>query len=142
MKSSVSPFSPIKLTLVVLVLAGLCWLVPNQARAQSSFIASNGFYDVPAGPFATSDVALTRLEAQIQSMKTQFEYMTPGSQDFKNLDAKYQFYTIVYEQLAAGKTVQESITIGLKFFATDASADLPKGKKEQYKQEILTLLKP
>ena len=141
MKSSVSLLHKFKLTFVGILLAGLCWLMPTQSHAQSSTTAS-GLYDVPAGPYATSAVALTRIEAQITSIKSQLQYLGQGSQEFKELNAKYQFYSIIYDQLKAGKTTKESLEIGLKFFGTDVASDLSKAKKEQFKQEAITLLKP
>ena len=140
MKSSLSPC--FKLTIVGLVFAGLAWLMPSQVHAQTSLNTPYGFYDAPPGPYTTSAIAQSRLDTQLQIMKTQFESLNQGSQEYKNLDAKYQFYTIIYEQLVAGKTVQESIALGLKLFATDSVADLPKGKKEEFKQAVLILLKP
>jgi hypothetical protein len=141
MKSSVSPFSNLKLTFVGFLLAGLCWLIPTQSHAQSG-TTGYGLYDVPAGPYATPAVALGRIEAQVLLIKNQFENLSQGSQDFKDLSVKYQFYTIIYDQLKAGKTTKESLEAGLKFFGTDAASDLTKTKKEAYKQEAITLLKP
>ena len=142
MKRSFSPVHPIKLTLVSLLLAGLCWLAPTQVRAQSSSIASVSFYEVPAGPYTTPATAITRVEAQILSIKNQIENVVHGSQEFNDLVIKEQFYTIIDDQLIAGKTVKEPLEIGLKLFATDAASGLSKGKKEAYRQEALNLLKP
>jgi len=141
MKSSRTSFYGFKLTLVGLFFAGLaCWM-PSQVQAQSATF-STGFYDAPAGPYTTAAIAQSRLESQILLMKSQFESLNQGSQEYQNLTAKYNFYTIIRDQLAAGKTVQESITLGLELFTTDSVADLPKGKKEEFKQSVLTLLKP
>ena len=142
MKSSRTSFYVFKLTLVGLFFLGLAWLMPSQVHAQTSLNTNYGFYDAPVGPYTTAPTAQSRLESQILVMKSQFESLAQGSQAYKNLTAKYNFYTIIRDQLAAGKTVQESITIGLKLFATDSVADLPKGKKEEFKESVLTLLKP
>jgi hypothetical protein len=141
MKSSRTSFYGFKLTLLGLFFAGLaCWM-PSQVQAQSA-ILSTGFYDAPAGPYTTAAIAQSRLESQILLMKSQFESLSQGSQAYKNLTAKYNFYTIIRDELAAGKTVQESIILGLKLFTTDSAADLPKGKKEEFKESVLALLKP
>lgn len=140
MKSSSTSF--FKLTLVGLFFAVLALWLPSQVQAQSSSVASYGFYDAPAGPYTSAATAQSRLDVQILAMKAQFESLNQGSQEYKNLSAKYNFYTIIRDELAAGKTVQESISIGLKLFATDSVSDLPKGKKEEFKQSVLTLLKP
>jgi len=142
MKSSRTSFYGFKLTLVGLFFAGLaCWM-PSQVQAQSLSTFSPGFYTVPAGPYTTPAIAQSRLESQLLAMKAQFEILNPGTQEYKNLTVKYNFYTIVRDQLAAGKTVQESITIGLKLFYTDSAADIPPGKKEEFKESLLALLKP
>ena len=142
MKRSFSPVHPIKLTLVSLLLAGLCWLMPSQVRAQSSYTVSVSFYEAPAGPYAAPAVALTRVESQILLIKSQIENVVHGSQEFNNLTVKQQFYTIIEDQLSAGKPVKESLEIGLKFFGTDAASIISKGKKEEYRQEAINLLKP
>jgi hypothetical protein len=141
MKSSVSLLHKFKLTFVGILLAGLCWLMPSQAHAQSGTTAY-GLYDAPAGPYASSPVALSRVEAQILLIKSQLQNLSQGSQDFKDLTVKQQFYSIIYDQLKAGKTTKESLEAGLKFFGTDVASVLSKTKKEQYKQEAITLLKP
>jgi len=142
MKRSVSPVPQIKLTIVGLLLAGLCWLMPSQVRAQSSSTVSVSFYQAPAGPYAAPAVALSRVESQILLIKSQLENLVHGSQEFNNLAVKEQFYAVIEGQLSAGKPVKEALEIGLKFFGTDAASILTKGKKEEYRQEAITLLKP
>ncbi len=142
MKSSVSLFSHPRLALTGFLLAGLFWIMPSLSQAQSSSVTAYGLYNAPAGPYTTSAIAISRVEAQAQATKIQLSNLNPLSQDYKYLMVKYQFYTIIHEQLLAGKTVQESIEAGLKFLGTDAAADLPKSKKDEYKQEAINLLKP
>jgi hypothetical protein len=142
MKRSVSPVHQFKLTFVGLLLAGLCWLMPSHLQAQSSSTASVSFYEAPAGPYTTPAIAITRVENQIASIKSQLANVVHGSQEFTNLTVKEQFYSIIDDQLLAGKTVKESLELGLKLFTTDVASGLSKGKKEEYKQEALNLLKP
>jgi hypothetical protein len=139
MKSTLSAVLSFRLAIVGLVFAGMFLLAPSALKAQTSAVAN--FHSVPSGPYVTAPVAITRVEAQILWIKGQYEILDPASQDYRNNEAKYAFYTAILNQLNDGKTVAESIEAALTVFDTDAVGVLPKGKKEEYKQEAINLLR-
>lgn len=139
MKSKVSAILSFRLAIVSLIFAGLFLFAPSSMKAQTSAVAN--FHSVPAGNYVTTDVAITRVEAQVLWLKGQFEILDPASQDYRNNEIKYAFYSTILSNLHDGKTVAQSIESALQIFDTDAIGQLPKGKKEEYKQDAINLLK-
>ena len=138
MKSTVLNLVSLKLAIAGMILTGLFLFAPSQAQAQTF----NDFYAAPNGPYTTPANAITRVEAKILTIKGLYEILDPHSQEYKNNAVKYSFYDAILAKLQAGKTVKESLETGLQVFSLDSSGDLSKGKREEYKQEAIYLLKP
>jgi len=139
MKSKVSAILSFRLAIVSLIFAGLFLFAPSTMKAQSTAVAN--FHSVPPVAYVTPAVAITRVEGQILWLKGQYEVLDPNSQEYRNNEAKYAFYTAILNNLNDGKTVAQSIESALLVFDTDAVGVLPKGKKEEYKQDAINLLK-
>jgi hypothetical protein len=139
MKSKVSAILTFRLAVVSLIFAGLFLFAPSDMKAQTSAVAN--FHSVPAGNYLAPAEAILKLEAQVLWIKGQFEVLDPASQEYKNNEVKYAFYTAILSSLQDGRTVVESIESALRIFDTDAVGQLPKGKKEEYKQDAINLLR-
>jgi hypothetical protein len=139
MKSKVSAILSFRLAIVSLIFAGLFLFAPSTMEAQTSAVAN--FHSVPAGNYVTPAVAITRIETQILWLKGQYEVLDPASQAYRNNEIKYAFYTAIMNNLNDGKSVAESIESALHVFDTDAVGTLPKGKKEEYKDDAINLLR-
>lgn len=139
MKSKVSAILSFRLAIVSLIFAGLFLFAPSTMKAQSSAVAN--FHSVPAVAYVTPAVAITRIEAQVLWVKGQYEVLDPASQAYRNNEIKYAFYTAILNNLNDGKSVEESIVAALYVFDSDSVGTLPKGKKEEYKEDAINLLK-
>ncbi len=139
MKSKVSAILSFRLAIVSLIFAGLFLFAPSTIKAQSTAVAN--FHSVPAGTYVTPEVAITRIENQILWLKGQYEVLDPASQAYRNNEIKYAFYTAIFNNLKDGKTVEQSIEAALFVFDTDAIGTLPKGRKEEYKDDAVNLLR-
>ncbi|HJW28160.1 MAG TPA: hypothetical protein VJ508_02800 [Saprospiraceae bacterium] len=140
MTISLHAVSRIKLALLALLFGGISFLAPTHSKAQSSILYD--FYTAPSGPYVATNVAITRVQTHLDQIKTQMEANNPQSDNYKYLSIKHDFFSIIYDQLVAGKTVKESIEAGLRIFTTDVASGLPKAKREEFKQEAINLLKP
>jgi hypothetical protein len=92
--------------------------------------------------YVSPSVAITLLEEQLGSLKNQLAFYNSSSQEYKIAYAKYSFFSAILKPLQEGKTVKQAIEAGLQSFgSSDMSTVLPKGKKEEFKQEVIDLLK-
>ena len=140
MKSTCTKGFSLTLTFVSLMMVGLLTLTPSQsAVAQSNVVQDFDF--VPSGPYVAPNVALIRVENQIEVLKPQFDNLTPHTQDYRNLEAKVDFYLSILKSLEGGETVQASIKTALTVLVSDAHETLPKPLRQEYKDEAIQLLK-
>lgn len=140
MKSKMSKILSFKPILICLIMAGFYFVSPTQIQAQSAI--SSNFYIAPAGPYVDPATAINRLEEQLVSLKGQMEFYNSSSQEWKLVNAKFNFFNTINQALVEGRPVQISIEEGLKAFgSSEMSSGLPKGKKEEYKLEVINLLK-
>ena len=140
MKSTMLKFMSCRPMMIGLIMAGLYFVSPANVQAQSSLVSN--YYFVPDGPYVAPAVAIVRLEEQLVSLKNQLDFYNSSSQEYRIVLAKFNFFSTIHTSLAEGKTVKESIQDGVNAFgSSDMSSDLPKGKKEEYKLEVINLLK-
>lgn len=140
MKSKMSRILSFKPILISLIMAGLYFVSPTQMQAQSS--TQSNFYVAPVGPYVDPATAISRLEEQLVSLKGQLEFYNSSSQEWKLVNAKFNFFNVINQSLVEGRPVQVAIEDGLKAFgSSEMSSGLPKGKKEEYRLEVINLLK-
>lgn len=140
MKSTfTNPFT-FKPILICLIMVGLYVVSTPTLQAQSTKV-NDDFTTVPAGPYVASSTAITLLEEQNVSLKYQLEIYNSSSLDYKYALAKYQFFSAILKPLYEGKGTKESLEIGLGFLNSDAAGILPKAKKQEFKDEAISLLK-
>lgn len=129
-----------KLSFITLMLAGLFAFIPAQdTQAQTNSVQDFNF--VPAGPYVTTDVAMTRVMNYVETIKPQLDFLAPHTQEYRNLAAKVDFYLDIHQHLTAGNPVQASIQHGLNVLVSDAHETLPKSMRQEYKEEAIQLLK-
>lgn len=142
MKRNSSQSISLKFALVAFVLVGFLTLAPNNSvQAQVTTTIEGDFYYVPIGPYVSADVAKERMEAQLDGIKVLFETMNPASQEYRNLQAMFDFYSMILRKLNEGKTVQNSIQESLDVLVSDAHSTLPKSKRFEFKQNAINILK-
>lgn len=139
MKSTISNLLTFKPMLICLIMVGLYVVSAPTLQAQSSNINDN-FLTVPNGPYVSVSVAISRLEDQCATLKGQMEVLNPNSNEYKAALGKYDFYSAILTPLYEGKSVKESLVIGLQLLLTDSYGTLTKQEKQQLKQGAITLL--
>lgn len=141
MKSTFSKFLTLKLVLISLFMIGLSVVVTPSVQAQSS-LTDGGFASLPPGTtYVSPATAIARLDEQCISLKAQVAFYNSSSQEYKLALAKYKFFSIILEQLHAGRTTEESLITGLNALQTDVIGTLSKQKLQEYKTEAIELLK-
>lgn len=136
MKRTVTRESAVKLGMSVLLLLGLFLFAPTLSQAQTKLDES-----VPAGPYVSVQDAITRIEQHVDIIKPQIEFMSPGTQEARNLLARIDFYLDIIDRLQKGNTVQASIQGALNILSSDQHSTISKVKQLEYKQEAIDLLK-
>ncbi len=139
MKSTFTDLFTFKPILICLIMVGLYVVSAPTLQAQSTQ-TNFGFTSVPAGSYVSTSTAITRLEDQNASLKNQLEIYNSSSLEYKVALAKYQFFSVILQALYDGKETKESLEIGLGFLTTDAAGILSKAKKQEFKDEAISLL--
>jgi hypothetical protein len=140
MKSTLLKFLSSRPILIGLIMAGFYFVSPASMQAQS--VLNSNYYLVPDGPYVAPTVAIERLEDQLVSLKNQLNFYNSSSQEYRIVSAKFNFFSTIHQSLVEGKTVKVSIQDGVNAFgSSDLSSGLPKGKKEEFKIEVINLLK-
>jgi hypothetical protein len=128
-----------KLTWAFLLLVGLFAFAPSSSISAQT----DSFEDtVPAGPYVSPAEAILRLEAHVETIKPLLDFMSPPTQEYRNLKARIDFHLGIIAFLRAGKTVQESITSALAILRSDQHSTISRVKQQEYKQEAIDLLRP
>ncbi len=139
MKSTFTNLFTLKPILICLIMVGLYVVSSPTLQAQSSHV-NDDFTTVPNGPYVSSSTAITRLEDQCTTLKSQLEIYNTSSLEYKLALAKYDFFSAILVPLYEGKSVKESLVIGLGFLTTDAAGNLSKQKRQEFKEEAISLL--
>jgi hypothetical protein len=139
MKSLFSGSMALRPLIFFLLVGGLSMLLPSSVYAQSQ-TTNNDFLSLPAGPYVTSDQAISLLEGQCSELKEILSGLNSSSQAFKIAAAKYGFFSHILDALLEGKTVQESLLNGLQLLNSKDNVDLPKGMTNEFKAEAIDLL--
>ena len=141
MKSTTSSFFTFKPILISLFLAGFYFISPVNTSAQTGKI-NNDFFAVPDGPYVAPDIAIARLEEQLIPLKLQLGFYNPSSQEYKTALAKWSFFDRINQRIVEGNSVKGAIQEGVNDFgSSEMSTPLAKGKKDEYKEEVIELLK-
>ena len=139
MKRTITKETSHKLTWTFLVLVGLFVFAPSSdLAAQTNTLEMT----IPSGPYVAPADAITRIETHIDVIKPLIEFMSPNTQEYRNLVARIDFYYEIINQLKAGKTVQESILHALSVLSSDQHSTISKAKRLEYQQEAVDLLRP
>jgi hypothetical protein len=139
MKSTFTDLFTFKPILICLIMVGLYVVSAPTLQAQSTKV-NDDFTTVPAGPYVSPSTAIIRLEEQNATLKNQLEIYNSSSLEYKYALAKYQFFSAILQPLYEGKGTKESLELGLGFLTTDAAGTLPKAKKQEFKDEAISLL--
>lgn len=127
-----------RLTWTFLILAGLFVIAPSSdLTAQTHSLEIT----VPAGPYVAPADAITRIETHIDVIKPLVEFMSPNTQEYRNLSARIDFYYEIIRLLKTGKTVQESILGALSVLSSDQHSTISKAKRLEYQEEAVDLLR-
>jgi len=138
MKKTSFYFLSVKLALVSLFTIGLFLVSPSQMQAQTT----TDYYSQTSVSFVSPATAMTRVDSKLVEINTLLGTLNAQSQEHLFASIKHDFYTVIREQLTAGKSVKESVEEGIKLLITaDISSQLPKINREQFKQEAINLLK-
>ncbi len=135
MKNTVLNVLSSKLALVSFLLMGLFLLAPDKAQAQTQLTHLNA-----ASEYVSAAIAISRLEAETSALKSEIELLTPGTFAYKSAIWKYDLFSTVLNYLYEGKTVVESIQLGLKIYGTDVYAEMPESLKKAYRIELNLIL--
>lgn len=73
----------------------------------------------PQGPFLPPSDAIEALDIEIVVLKTAMLELTEGTQAYKQLWAKYSYFSEVRDLIVTGKSVQESIVKATEKFGMD-----------------------
>ena len=102
MKKTSLYFLSVKLAMVSLFTAGLFLVSPAQIQAQST----TGYYSQTNVTFVTSSVAMTRVDSKLLEINTLLGTLNPQSQEHLFVSIKHDQYTVIRDQLTAGKSVK------------------------------------
>ncbi len=132
MKNTVLILLSSKMALVSLLVVGMFLFAPDKAQAQSTTNMANVYVSPPT--------AISRLETEAKGLKGQLEVLAPGTASFQIVLWKYELYDAVLNHLYLGKTVAQSIELGLNIYATDAYADMPESQKRANRTALIQIL--
>ncbi len=138
MKSTFTNLLTFKPVFLCLIMVGLYVVSLPTLQAQSH--VNDNFLSVPSGPYVSTQTAIDRVETQCKILKGQLEVLDPSSNTYRTVEAKYEFYSLILNDLYDGKTVQESLVTGLTSLLADRYAFFTKQEKLQLKQEAIALL--
>lgn len=128
-----------KFLLLTAISVVMCLIASSGIQAQSSKVNS-GLYDIPKGPYVEADLAILRLDAELNTLKTQMLALNPGTQSYKVVEWKYVFYHSIRDRLVDGREVRDAIVTGLGIYVTDMYGDAPESQKLQHKNAVVQLL--
>ena len=141
MKQELLKLSRFKLLVLSCVLVGICMFSTTDMTAQSAYAKDA----IPQGNFVDVNLAILRLDAELESFQVLLAGLNPYSQAYRTLTAKYLYYDTIRERLAAGKETDPSavalaITEVSKALGADAYGGLSKTLQDQFKQDVIQVL--
>lgn len=127
-----------RFVLLTLMFCGLSFSSQLQAQSTLGGAATN---QPPAGPFVSPNQALQILQSNMIVVKEGMVGLGEGTQIYRDAYARYMSRSLVYDQVAAGKAIPESILETSLTLASDAYG-VSKGKSQIYINEVIALLRP
>ena len=112
----------------------------STAVAQQTLASSDPLFSEPKGPFVTVAEAIVKMDIEAGALKTQLSGMTPGTFAYKQMLAKYDYFSAIHDLLVQGKGVAEAIVEGIKKIAADQYG-ITQENLLAYRQEAITILK-
>ena len=76
--------------------------------------------NIPTGQFVSTAIAIERLQAELNLLKSQLEQLTEGTLQYRQTIRRYYYYTQIITELDY-KSVAEAITTGLVVIRSTAS---------------------
>lgn len=138
MEKAVFNFLSIKLTLMSLILVGISIFAPSHIAAQTT----TDYVSQANVVFISPSAAKTKVDGKLLEINNLLGTLNNQSQEYLYTGFQRDFYTAIKDQLNSDKTVQEALEFGINILITgNASHQLPKLNRAQYKQEAINLLK-
>jgi hypothetical protein len=124
-----------------LLLAGILCFVSMSAIAQNNHASVNDPTSVaPKGSFLEPSLAIALVDEQLTTLKTQVADLEPGTASYNLVEWKFAYYGAVRSQLGAGKTVSQSIVLGMDLYMHAPYNAVPQSQQTANKNSLITLL--
>jgi hypothetical protein len=143
MKNAILSFLRMKLIVLGLLFTGLAVFSPNDMQAQGYEL--DPLYSVPSGNFVEPNIAIGRLEADLESLKVLMSQLNPNSSQYRDMAAKYAYYDeiriILVEDSSSHNPTAQAIASGARIYTMEAYHMISKNLKTQYREDAIDLLR-
>lgn len=129
----------LRIALFCLLFAGTGF-IDNSGQLKAQHTLETDLLVEPSGNFVSSQEALNRIDIQITGIKNLLALLTEGTPAYQAAWSRYLYHNEVIAAINDGKTVPQSIVEGLKVMSAD-SYEMPKGVLQQYKTQMVALLR-
>ncbi len=130
----------LRIAIFAFLLGGLSFVdATYQVKAQNAL--SSDLFVEPAGNFVTPAVAQVRLQNAIDNLKLTLSTLVEGTPEYRTVWLRYSYHNLVLNAIVNGKTVPEAIVDGLKEMSATDEFDTGKGVLQQYRTQMISLLK-
>jgi hypothetical protein len=128
------------------VITGFLLFGLNTGYAQETFASADVLHSEPKGNFVTPADAVTLLDADMNSLKSQMAGLPHSSLQYKLLNWRYIYYEHLISLLAEDKTgapntTAQAIGRGIRILDSDIYQEITYQQKLQIKQHAIDLLK-
>ena len=119
-------------------------------KAQTTTLPSPGqiqpparvMYQIPSGTFVSVAVAKDRLLTAMTNLKHQLGQYAEGTAPWDAAYLRYTYYSYIYGYLEQGKSVPESITLGIGNINSDLALGVTPEQSVAEKNAAIALLRP